>query len=599
MRIFFIAFLILFQIQLWGQKKEDSSHLKKPATFTISTKDMTIVSNNLKTSIEQKDEYQIALNFELLGNQYSRAENNPNAEEFYKKSLEIFTKLDLKENIARVGRSLARTQEKQKKYTEAIESYNNAGLNAPSATETRININDKLRLQNLQSPEIQKTYIENNIELNTKIDNQLEIGYNYMQLAELDILQKNDNQAVKNLQKALTYTKKDLYQTLYIKKEIVAILEKKQIDKAIILQNEMVQDAKKQSDITIELHQSQELARLYMKKGDSQKAIPILEEIYQKALENHHTLEVRNALLALSDYYKQIGDYQKSNALLEQYMNQLDTLMYSDKSLVDSKILNVTEDKIDQLNTEKNLQEALVKKRSIFNYLLVAALLGLGIFVFFIIKSLRAIQRKNKQIALQSLRLEMNPHFIFNSLNSVNQFIAQNDERKANQYLTSYSGLMRNVMENSNKDFVKLSDELEQLRQYLALEHLRFEDQFDYQIIVDESIECDATIIPNMLIQPHLENAIWHGLRYKETKGNLLLKIELINQRICVTVEDDGIGYAKSQALKTQHQRKHPSRGSQNMVERIQLLNDLYKTDIYYTVEEKEEGSGTVVKIWM
>ena len=599
MRIFFIAFLILFQIQSWGQKKEDSSHLKKPATFTISTKDMTIVSNNLKTSIEQKDEYQIALNFELLGNQYARAENNPNAEEFYKKSLEIFTKLDLKENIARVGRSLAKTQEKQKKYTEAIESYNNAGLNAPSATETRININDKLRLQNLQSPEIQRTYIEDNIELNTKIDNQLEIGYNYMQLAELDIIQKDDNQAVKNLQKALTYTKKDLYQTLYIKKEIVAILEKKQIDKAISLQNEMVQDAKKQSDITIELHQSQELARLYMKKGDSQKAIPILEEIYQKALENHHTLEARNALLALSDYYKEMGDYQKSNMLLEQYMNQLDTLMYSDKSLVDSKILNVTEDKIDQLNTEKNLQEALVKKRSIFNYLLVAALLGLGIFVFFIIKSLRAIQRKNKQIALQSLRLEMNPHFIFNSLNSVNQFIAQNDERKANQYLTSYSGLMRNVMENSNKDFVKLSDELEQLRQYLALEHLRFEDQFDYQIIVDESIECDATIIPNMLIQPHLENAIWHGLRYKETKGNLLLKIELINQRICVTVEDDGIGYAKSQSLKTQHQRKHPSRGSQNMVERIQLLNDLYKTDIYYTVEEKEEGSGTVVKIWM
>ena len=97
----------------------------------------------------------------------------------------------------------------------------------------------------------------------------------------------------------------------------------------------------------------------------------------------------------------------------------------------------------------------------------------------FIIKALYAIKTKNKEIALQSLRREMNPHFLFNSLNSVNQFIAQNNELEANKYLTSYSNLMRNTMENSNKDFVTLSNEIENLTKYLELEHLRFKDKFN------------------------------------------------------------------------------------------------------------------------
>src|SRR5690606_8044406 len=139
------------------------------------------------------------------------------------------------------------------------------------------------------------------------------------------------------------------------------------------------------------------------------------------------------------------------------------------------------------------------------------------------------IKTKNKEIALQSLRREMNPHFIFNSLNSVNHFIAQNNELEANKFLTSYSNLMRNTMENSNKDFVTLSNEISNLKKYLELEHLRFRDKFDYKISVDDNLDPDSTWLPNMIIQPHLENAIWHGLRYKEQKGLLTLNFNLVD----------------------------------------------------------------------
>jgi two-component system, sensor histidine kinase YesM len=220
------------------------------------------------------------------------------------------------------------------------------------------------------------------------------------------------------------------------------------------------------------------------------------------------------------------------------------------------------------------------------------------LFFGLIAKALFSIKRKNKEIALQSLRREMNPHFIFNSLNSVNQFISQNKELEANKYLTSYSTLMRNTMENSNKDFVTLSNEIEQLKKYLDLEHLRFEDKFDFEILVDEKLDTETTFVPNMIIQPHLENAIWHGLRYLEDKGFLRLKFGLQDKNVVVMIDDNGIGLIKSSELKTINQKVHLSRGMTNTRERIALLNDLYKKEISFDIREKiAPETGTIVTI--
>ena len=193
----------------------------------------------------------------------------------------------------------------------------------------------------------------------------------------------------------------------------------------------------------------------------------------------------------------------------------------------------------------------------------------------------------------------MNPHFIFNSLNSVNQFISENNELEANKYLTNYSHLMRNIMENSNNDFVTLTTEIELLKKYLELEHQRFHEKFDYQISIDEKLDTDAVFIPNMIIQPHLENAIWHGLRYKATKGFLILKFELIDNKIVAHIDDNGIGLLKSNELKTQNQKVHQSRGLTNTKERIALLNDLYNLEVAFQINEKKAPeTGTLVAIY-
>ncbi|WNH08969.1 sensor histidine kinase [Thalassobellus suaedae] len=206
----------------------------------------------------------------------------------------------------------------------------------------------------------------------------------------------------------------------------------------------------------------------------------------------------------------------------------------------------------------------------------------------------------NNLLALKSLRSQMNPHFIFNALNSVNSFIASNDERTANKYLTDFSLLMRAVLENSEEDFIPLEKEIELLQLYTKLEHFRFKDKFDYSIKVDEHININDFVIPPMLLQPYIENAVWHGLRYKKTKGFLEIRITQSNtDEIVITITDDGIGRQKSKALKTENQQKQNSKGMGNIKKRVAILNAMYKdkVDVFIDDYKNEEDSGTKVAV--
>lgn len=148
---------------------------------------------------------------------------------------------------------------------------------------------------------------------------------------------------------------------------------------------------------------------------------------------------------------------------------------------------------------------------------------------------------------------------------------------------------MRGVMENSKEDFIPFQEEFDLLNSYLMLEKSRFHDKFDYEISVAGDIDSSMEI-PGMLIQPFLENAIWHGLRYKSEKGFLKLDFKKSENQFIITIEDNGIGIAKSKAQKTEHQKQRNGRGMKNTDERIRLLNDLYKKDIQKKISDSENG---------
>ncbi|WP_228458906.1 tetratricopeptide repeat-containing sensor histidine kinase [Chryseobacterium bernardetii] len=374
-------------------------------------------------------------------------------------------------------------------------------------------------------------------------------------------------------------------------------VENKNFDKAIEAKKKVLKENFVKENSQEKVNQIQELADIYIKKNDPKEAVDLLKNAYGIALDKGHTLEAQKSVKKLDSLYAISGNVDASMQLYRDFLSKLPSLVSKDRTLVDNKILEDTEQRISQLEKEKELKDELIRKKNIFNYGLIGVLILLTGLIVFIFRTLKKVQVKNKKIALQSLRREMNPHFIFNSLNSVNHFIATNNELEANQYLTRFSKLMRGVMENSTDDFIPFQQELDLLQNYLALEKTRFADKFDYEIDVDESLNLQSLQVPGMLVQPFLENAIWHGLRYRAEKGFLKLSFEKSEQYLKITIEDNGIGIEESKKQKTRHQKTREGRGMKNTLERIQLLNDLYKKNITCSVKDKENNSGVLVTI--
>jgi len=201
----------------------------------------------------------------------------------------------------------------------------------------------------------------------------------------------------------------------------------------------------------------------------------------------------------------------------------------------------------------------------------------------------------------KALRSQMNPHFIFNSLNSIRRYILENDNDAADSYLTSFASLMRLVLENSKQNFIELNTEIETLKRYLELEKMRFDNTFTFEIEVAKNINLLEVKIPPMLIQPYLENAIWHGLAPKKSNGILQLKFEQINnsELIC-WIEDNGIGRQKSLEI-SKKRLNHNSTGLKNIEERINLINKLTNSKILIEIidlfDSQNQASGTKIKL--
>ncbi|SHF55055.1 tetratricopeptide repeat-containing sensor histidine kinase [Dysgonomonas macrotermitis] len=555
-------------------------------------------SYDLSRSLEQgESDIKIAEGYEKTAKEMLAKKDYTRAEDYFNRAKKLYEKLKNKDKIAEIDREIAKMYEAQNEVEKAISSYNDAGKVSRNQLQKSLNENDAQRLANSSNPRIQSDYIQQNLNLLENTANTKDRAAAYQQMADVNIQMNNKVEAIENLNYALKEVKEPV-DVIKINQNIAKIyVDNKDYDKAIEINKKMVKEAQKSNDASLEIEQLQNLSSVYLDAEDKSKAISSLQQAYQIAIEQGHTIDAKHTTELMADYYTTNKESRKALSVYADFMNKLETLIKADSSLIDAQRFQATEDKISQLEKERALSEQLIRKKNITNYILIGSVILILVFLIVISRALYSIKKKNKRIALQSLRREMNPHFIFNSLNSVNQFIAQNNELEANKYLSSYSKLMRNIMENSNKDFIPLSLEIEQMKEYLDLEHLRFKDKFSYTIEIDSTLDTDAVTVPNMLIQPHLENAIWHGLRYRESDGLLKLKFENKNRYLEVTIEDNGIGLKKSREIKTEHQKKHQSRGQNNTLERIGLLNNLYNIHITIEVIDKAAPETGVIVV--
>ena len=362
-----------------------------------------------------------------------------------------------------------------------------------------------------------------------------------------------------------------------------------------------------------------DIGKIYVETDKPEEAIPYLKKSIDLADEIGELNDKSEAYEALAEAYEKIGDLESAlstiktskeidNTIQQQKFEEIeDNLAVNDQLNVrDQRIANLIKDqelireRLRVAEKEKEVQIANYKRQRLISYSLIGGILLIAISGFFVLRSNQAKRKANLLLHLKSLRSQMNPHFIFNSLNSVNSFIAKNDDRSANKYLADFSKLMRAVMENSQEDFVPMATEVRILELYLGLEHFRFKDKFDYEFKVDPGIEQESVEIPPMLIQPYIENAIWHGLRYRNEMGFLSVSILEEGDYLNVVVEDNGIGREKSMALKTKNQKAQKSTGLKNTSERLRIINTLYKKNLTVNIEDVmdgEECTGTRVEI--
>ncbi|MCB0402647.1 MAG: histidine kinase [Flavobacteriales bacterium] len=509
---------------------------EKTGDYENSLKYYDLLLNNAKSDDEVVKAHLAISNVYLLQKDFKGAQHHLEI------ALKIEKKRDNKKGLALVNLRLAELEKEKNNTEKALQYYQ-------SSQNTAIEINDD-QVVNTVFNDLSNIYLEENniqegielnqqaIEYNQKINNPQEVSKRNIDLANFYMKQNKNEEAIQHLENTV---------------EIA--------DKTGDLQNKS-------------------------------KAIQTLSEVYNRSGQEEEAMEKYREYLALEDSIfklkeQQLAEQNKKGEMLENAQNKL-SLLEKDKQL--------NEKTIELLRQEKIIQEEFINKQKVITYSLIFGIIVLLVTSYLVYRSNKEKNKANQLLILKSLRAQMNPHFIFNALNSVNSFISKNDERAANRYLADFSKLMRDVMENSQEDFIPLSKEIDILSVYLKLEHHRFKDKFDYTFDVDDSINTEEYFIPPMLIQPYIENAVWHGLRYKEEIGQLNVSIQKMNDHIEVTIRDNGIGRKRSQELKTENQKIMKSTGLKNIDSRLKIISDIYKAKLDVTIEDVQP-SGTLVMI--
>ena len=362
------------------------------------------------------------------------------------------------------------------------------------------------------------------------------------------------------------------------------------------------------------------LASIYMAKKKYAPAYDNANKAKQIAQTGGFMAMEADATLAISEIYSATGRYDSAFAYLQRYAVLNDSLLNDEKerTIIQKEMQYNFDKKEDSLH----FQNALLSKNNTLSQLQLRQqwlytagglilLVGLGGFLYYRNRNKQAklvlqlekeraerkqqeseFERKVSDAALSSLRSQMNPHFIFICLNSIKLYAAENNQEAATKYLEKFSRLMRLVLENSKSDRITLQQEIATLQLYIEMEVMRFKEKLDYRIDVQDNVDTDYIEIPPMLIQPYVENAIWHGLMPKEDGGTIALSFSCKENELEISITDNGVGRAQAAALRNQSATKHKSFGMSITQQRIGLINQMHHTNISVIINDLQDEQG-------
>jgi len=592
---------------------------------TDLSKSLMLIEENLMLAIEQDFEKEEALAYRILGDINFSLENYDLAVSKYKKAIVIYEEEKESAEILSLYQKLGKSYKGLRKYNKAITVYERALTKSKlfkrpikqieikyQISELYLIMNDFSKAKTGYSDVYDRT--NSNFGVDFKIKSLIGLGKVASHIDDLDGAESLFREAesvanTSNNDELANYTF-DLLTELYKKKN--------DVNSGIQTQQQAYSYNSIRGNSNSQVKNSTNLSIEYVKQGKEKEALELLNVNVPIVEKEENSLEKINFIKTLAQVYEENGLEDKAEIETSKYekllvsflvnqekQNSIQSSKIENLKLSENKLLLMVKDRelnekmIDILKREQVVKDETIQKQLTITYLLLGGLLIIAALTFFLFRSRKEQQQNNKLLILKSLRSQMNPHFIFNSLNSVNSFIAKKDERSANKYLAEFSKLMREVLECSQHDFIPLAKEIQILKLYLNLEHFRFNSHFDFTFTIDPKINLDEFQIPPMLLQPFIENAIWHGLRYKKEKGHLDVSFVQNTNYIDVFISDDGIGRKASMAIKTSNQKKMKSTGIKNIENRLELIRSVFKKKLEITILDKDNSTepGTTVNV--
>lgn len=505
----------------------------------------------------------IARRYSDIGVVYDYLSAFDKAIEYYFKSLELLEKLKDKPASAKIYNNLGIINQNRGQVSLALEYYDKS-----------LKIKQEFGAKNT---EIASTYVNigSAYEQLKKYDKALENYFSALEIFQSEKFDKYTALVLNNIA-GIYFFKNDIENTqIYLKKAVTINLE---LDNISGLSSNYFLNGK-----IFETQNNLDSAVFYM-----QKALTLAQKIGSLA-------EISRILTHLIIVFETKQDYEKA------YNLQVELITIKDS--INNKDLN---DKIETLqivyDTEKkeqridNLQKDIKKNKII--WLAIAFILSLLILLIIVVyrQKLTKSQYDVKLFNQRLLRLQMNPHFIFNALTSIQSFMLEKNTKQASIYLSSFSKLTRSILNNSRAEFISLEEEIETTENYLKIQKLRFDNKFDYEIIVDENLDTEYYLIPPMISQPFVENSIIHGFKEIEYKGKIIIEYKINKNNLEISIIDNGKGVDKNK------NKTHKSHALDITKERLKILNKKKNKTISFIFENlndisEKTGTKTVFSI--
>lgn len=555
---------------------------------------------------------------------YFNQSNYVRANDYNRQAYSVFKKEKDSFLMAKMLNSIGINQMYLSQYPEALSSYLESKRiyedlkNTADIQYASVHANIGLLYARLEKPDLAMQFQEKAIELFKKVDFQEGVANSLTNIGRLHTVMDKPQKALTNYKEAykiMEANSNERGMASALTNTGIAYTKLKEYEKAIPY-------FEKTKIIYERLKNSNNLAIVYDNLGNCFLNLPAIhnlanaEKNYRAALKYAKEAGSLNlqfeALDNLALVQSKNGNYKRA------YKNKTDALVLRDSfnsvekkeeiARLEARYEYEQEKSILQAGFDKKqaISEAEVAQQKLMNtFIMIGALVlslasVMGYFLYkrrrdaLAEKKIAEFNTKVAETELKALRSQMNPHFIFNSLNSISDYMAKNDVETANEYLMKFAKLTRAILENSEKKWIPLKEDLELTELYIQIEELRLKDKLFHSIKVDEKIDIENTLVPPLLLQPFIENSIWHGIAKKKDKGQIDINIKVEGQMMVCIVEDDGVGRKKNG---TQNHKERESMGIKITKNRLDVIGQLSKMQGSVEMIDKEQGLRVELKM--